>query len=108
MASGVEMMVQSMLRAMGFDPAKLQSELQGFMEWTHSTMEDYNSRIAAIEKTSQRVEEKLDLLLFYQEGKVIDYVRQRKLEAGNGEHDNGETRGNGGSPRDVPAQFAGE
>jgi hypothetical protein len=75
MAMGVETLLKSLLNAMGFNPEEFIGGMSAFVNGTQTKLADFDRRLTALETAAVRVEEKIDLILAYQKGKVIAYVR---------------------------------
>jgi hypothetical protein len=78
MASGPEMMVKALLKAIGFDPEAFTRDLSGFLSWTKTSIEDMQHRVNKSEQTVERLEAKIDLLILYQQGRIIEHGRHQQ------------------------------
>lgn len=93
MASGAEMMMNSLLKAMGFDPRDFVQKIDGFLVWTQSQMKTFTEtadgmekRIHVIENEIAQIRRDTDLILAILQGKVIDHGgRQNHFEWNHGQ-----------------------
>jgi hypothetical protein len=86
------MLMGSVFRAMGIDPKQMQEgfiAITGIINDTREALASFDRRMTEMETTAARVEAKLDLLLGYAQGKVLNYERVSERQHGN--------PGNGGS-----------
>lgn len=82
MASGMELMMQSMFRAMGFNPQQFVKQIDEFFLYVQTEMVKFSTTAQAIKEQQDRIEReqanidaKLELILAYHESKVIHHER---------------------------------
>jgi hypothetical protein len=57
--TGMEMMVQSLLKAAGFNPQEFQKDLQDFIEGFRASTNDMHARLIRVEETQLFIREQL-------------------------------------------------
>ena len=62
MALGVDALLKSLLNVIGFDPAEFMKGMQSFVEHVYRRLEDFDSRIADIEKSLLLLHQKIDAI----------------------------------------------
>jgi hypothetical protein len=83
MASGPEMMMTAMLKALGFNPAKFVNDINAFIQGVNVQIASFtqsansiNQRLEKLQKENEEIRGTLDLILSTLQGKVIDHVGQ--------------------------------
>ena len=97
--SGMEKMMQTLLKSMGFDPVELANNVGGFMAMIQQKLTEFDARTTAMENQMLAMTQALQALTQTLKGKQDDETRdtERSDEYANipNQHPNGTGGGNG-------------